>query len=60
VRPLIYSLANAGLALGSDASGDADAARKASEDFLSMWRDAEVSPPAMLTRPTGRATSSRQ
>ena len=60
VRPLIYSLAHAGLALGSETSGDTTTARKASEDFLSMWRDADVSPPAMLTRPTALATSSRQ
>jgi serine/threonine protein kinase/tetratricopeptide (TPR) repeat protein len=59
-RPLIHSLSQAGLARASEISGDAATAGKASEDFLGLWRGADVPPPAMLTRPRVPATVSRQ
>lgn len=59
-RPLIYSLADAGLARASETSGDTAAAAKASEDFLSLWRDADVPPPAMLAPSAAQAMVSRR
>jgi tetratricopeptide (TPR) repeat protein len=51
VRPLIYSLSHAGLARGSAMSGDTANMKKASEHFLSIWRDADTTPPLMLAAP---------
>jgi eukaryotic-like serine/threonine-protein kinase len=59
-RPLIHSLSDAGLARASEISGDTATAKQASEDFLALWRDADVLPPATLTRPKALTTVSRQ
>jgi hypothetical protein len=58
-RPLIRSLSEAGLARASEIAGDVDTAGKAREDFLGLWRDADVPLPAVLTRPETPATVSR-
>jgi tetratricopeptide (TPR) repeat protein len=47
-RPLIYSLANAGLARACAMSGDTAMARTAREGFLFTWRDATAPPPVAI------------
>jgi tetratricopeptide (TPR) repeat protein len=50
-RPLIYSLAHAGLARGSAMAGDTVVAKQAGDRFLSVWRDADTPVPAILAAP---------
>ncbi|MGI9167222.1 MAG: protein kinase domain-containing protein [Pyrinomonadaceae bacterium] len=46
--PALYSLAHLGLARASSVSGDASKARKAYEDFLTRWKDADADLPILI------------
>jgi Tfp pilus assembly protein PilF len=47
VSPL-YPLAQLGLARAAAMSGDGSGARKAYQDFLALWKDADASLPALV------------